>query len=257
MYQDRPSNQNQPFNQKRPLTPKDVSISEAKLSKEERTLNRTEITTNALWVEVVGTILSAIGNTPISFLTQEDFNNLNLIGDTLQLGGTTIQVEDEKYLTLNKIGNIIQAGGLIEEVAGYAFPQWLTNLRTTLQNQGNQVQAVGLLLSFVFTKVEPTLSSFYETQGTIVSAAGLGMQILSAAFPSDNERGQTLNTIGNWVQVIGAILTAIGQEFTLEKQIHAVRKQLEDFQSNRPDVVYYSAMNERYKDKTKSAISNE
>lgn len=50
----------------------------------------------------------------------------------------------------------------------------------------------------------------------MLQAIGLGMQTLSGGFPSSNEFGQNLNTTGNWVQVIGAILQAIGQTHCLE-----------------------------------------
>ena len=51
----------------------------------------------------------------------------------------------------------------------------------------------------------------------MLQAIGLGIQTLSGGFPSSNEFGQNLNTTGNWVQVIGAILQAIGQTRYLEK----------------------------------------
>ena len=58
--------------------------------------NQTEITTIGLWIEAFGTLLSAIGNTPISVVNQNFLFNIDAIGDVLQLSGTTIQIEDEK-----------------------------------------------------------------------------------------------------------------------------------------------------------------
>ncbi|MGM9927844.1 MAG: DUF6944 family repetitive protein [Bacillus sp. (in: firmicutes)] len=185
------------------------------------TLNRTEVTTVAMWVEVVGTIISALGNTPsLTFISTELANNLNLVGDTIQVSGTTIQIEDETNLTLNKIGNIIQDGGNIEEIAGYLIPMDLTKLRTLIQTQGNAIQLLGILLSFIFTKIHPTLSSVEEAYGTMIQIIGLGMQTLSGGFPSSSEFGQNLNTTGNWVQVVGAILQALGQTLHLEEQYY-------------------------------------
>ena len=93
------------------------------------TLNRTEVSTVAMWVEVIGTIISALGNTPaLTFIGTQLASDLNLVGDTIQLGGTIIQIEDEKNLTYNKIGNIIQVTGNSEEIAGYAIPLNLTDL---------------------------------------------------------------------------------------------------------------------------------
>ena len=182
------------------------------------TLNRTEVSTVAMWIEVIGTIISALGNTPaLTFIGPQLASDLNLVGDTIQLGGTVIQVEDEKNLTYNKIGNIIQVAGNSEEIAGYAIPLNLTDLRTLLQTQGNAIQLTGISLSFIFTQVQPTLSSIEEAYGTMLQILGLGMQTLSGGFPSSNEFGQNLNTTGNWVQVIGAILQAIGQTRYLEK----------------------------------------
>ena len=93
------------------------------------TLNRTEVSTVAMWIEVIGTIISALGNTPaLTFIGPQLASDLNLVGDTIQLGGTIIQIEDEKNLTYNKIGNIIQVTGNSEEIAGYAIPLNLTDL---------------------------------------------------------------------------------------------------------------------------------
>lgn len=186
----------------------------------EYTLNRTEVTTVAMWVEVIGTIIAAIGATPFDFINSDLSNDLNLVGNGLQVAGTTVQIEDEKNLTLNKIGNIIQDGGNIESLAGFIIPTRFSDLRDLLQTQGTAIQALGTALSLVFTKVHPTLSSLEETYGTILQLIGLGMQSLSAGFPDDDETGQNLNTIGNWVQVVGATLQALGQTLHLEEQYY-------------------------------------
>ncbi|MFS0783478.1 DUF6944 family repetitive protein [Bacillus sp. 1P06AnD] len=105
--------------------------------------NQTVVTTVGLWIEAFGTFLSAIGNTPTEVLYEELLYNIDAIGDVLQVGGTAIQIDDEKYYTLNKYGNIVIAGGTLEEIYANFRPDRGSEKQELLYTQSTAIQALG------------------------------------------------------------------------------------------------------------------
>ena len=173
--------------------------------------NNTEMTI-AQWVEAFGTVLSAIGNTPIEFLSSDFLYDINLVGDVLQVSATSVQLDAETKLTYNSLGNMLQIVGNSEEIAGYILFKNDQTVQNILVNQGNAIQVVGIGSSLVFFLAHKrNLVNIYNIYANLIQMIGLSIQMLSTISTLTKEQSQTLNVVGNWTQAIGAILAAIAQ----------------------------------------------
>lgn len=174
--------------------------------------NNTQLTTGAMWAGAVGRIVTAVGNTPPISLNNKVASDINLIGYTIQLAATAVLVDTEEALSLNKVGNIIQSGGLSAEVAGYVLPFSDPNAQQTIFNIGNEGQALGTGLSFVYSlNSNPTVVNLYNSFGALLQTIGINMLVIAGYLPSTSSLRQQLNSIGSWIQAIGAIIQAIAQ----------------------------------------------
>lgn len=172
----------------------------------------TESTLFALTIEAIGTILSAIGNTPIPFLSQSLLYDIDNIGDILQVTGTGIQIDDERVLSLNKIGNIVIASGNLEEIAANFLFARGSALQQLLLQQGNAVQVVGTGLALVYSYEQtPNLANLYGLYANLLQIVGLSLQVLAGTLPSNSTESTVTNTIGNWIQAGGANLAVVSQ----------------------------------------------
>ena len=89
--------------------------SKSKNQNEESNSNITAIAGN--WIGAIGTIISAIGSTPTTIFTDQTLEDLNLIGNILEAGGSAIVSETEDA-SLDKVGGQISAIGNLAVVAG-------------------------------------------------------------------------------------------------------------------------------------------
>ncbi|CQR46508.1 hypothetical protein BN1058_00769 [Paraliobacillus sp. PM-2] len=159
------------------------------------------------WVQAIGTVLSALGNTPnipIPSKIKEDFD---LIGNVLQATGNAIQVETITLEDLNSIGNEIQAIGNTTVVASFLLPVDQTT-KEGLDTKGNLLQALGGAVCFSENwKEKNSRDVLYNGIGNLLQVIGNSLQALS----SQSKTNATLiNTLGSWIQAIGAVMTAIG-----------------------------------------------
>lgn len=164
------------------------------------------------WTEAFGTTLSAIGSTPISFLSSNTLANIDIIGDAIQIGSTAIQLDAENKVTFNSIGNIVQVVGNTEELGAEVIffnNQTEQNLFST---QGNAIQATGVALSLIFfLNQKHNIINIYNIYANILQIIGLSIQVLSANSSLSTNQSNTLNATGAWIQAIGTILAAIAQ----------------------------------------------
>lgn len=164
------------------------------------------------WTEAIGTALSAIGSTPISFLSANTLANLDIIGDVIQIGSTAIQIDAETKITFNSIGNVVQVIGNTEELGAQVIfynNQTAQNLYVT---QGNAIQVAGVALSLVFfLNQKHTLVNIYNIYANLLQLIGLSIQTLSSSPSFSTNQSTTLNAVGAWIQTIGAVLAAIAQ----------------------------------------------
>ncbi|MGN1386283.1 MAG: DUF6944 family repetitive protein [Bacillus sp. (in: firmicutes)] len=164
------------------------------------------------WTEAIGTTLSAIASTPISFISTDTLANLNIIGDVIQVGSTAIQIDAEKKITFNSIGNYVQVAGNVEEIGAEIILYNDQTAQTPFITQGNAIQAVGVSLSLVFFLGQKhNLINVYNIYANILQVIGLSIQVLSSNSSLTTDQSNTLNAIGGWLQAIGTILAAIAQ----------------------------------------------
>ena len=119
------------------------------------------------WLIAIGTVLSAIANTPSATLSDSVLEDLDLIGSVLQAVGSGIIPEDAEYLE--------QVGGRIEALGDIVTVQAL------------------------FVEDERT-SALLNAQGNLIQVVGTGLGLNLEGNQTVNE---ALNTIGDLLQMIG------------------------------------------------------
>lgn len=186
------------------------------------------------WVQAIGTVLSAIANTPTLVPEEDSATNLDVVGNVLQGTGNALIADGEEGLTLNKIGSSVQAIGNSTVITGLIgdFPE---ETKEKLVIDGNFLQALGGGVSAAdITENSPAeginiVGNLLQTIGNSLQAfAGIidlksGDEELSAGQGYGNQGNgnqgdgesqldsQTIQVLGSWIQAIGAILTLIAQ----------------------------------------------
>lgn len=162
------------------------------------------------WVQATGTILAAIGSTPLKNFTENELTSFNLWGNELQALGNALIADSEAYFTMEKIGNVIQSAGNITVVAGILLP---VNDRTEkeLDIKGNLMQALGGSAVLKDTLAEePTAESLYHLYGNLLQIIGNSMQAIAGLIELLGREGENINTAGSWIQAAGSIIEAVG-----------------------------------------------
>ncbi|KGX92382.1 hypothetical protein N781_16675 [Pontibacillus halophilus JSM 076056 = DSM 19796] len=160
------------------------------------------------WVQAVGTVLAAIGSTPTKKLPPQTLKDFNVIGNTLQATGNGLATIGKDPLKLGTVGNEVQAIGNTLVIAGL-----ITNVdqrtKDILNTQGNLFQATGAGVGFADAwEQDPSISNVYLLIGNLLQVVGNGLQ----AIFGNEERTQVLDALGSWIQAVGAVLTALGEE---------------------------------------------
>ncbi|PWU68734.1 DUF6944 family repetitive protein [Gracilibacillus dipsosauri] len=164
------------------------------------------------WIQAIGTILSAIANTPHFGLSQTISQDLKVVGNTMQATGNALAVDKLSQKDLSDVGNAIQSIGNLTVIGSLKFPV-SNQLKQGLNIKGNLLQALGSGISFSDSlKDSFQISTVYNAYGNLLQAIGNSMQALASKAGSNSTM---MNTIGNWIQAIGAIMTAISE--SLEK----------------------------------------
>ncbi|WP_456273402.1 DUF6944 family repetitive protein [Bacillus sp. AK031] len=162
------------------------------------------------WIQAIGTVLSAISSTPIKRINEEQADDLDLIGNLLQGTGNALAADSESTPSLSKTGNEIQAIGNSIEVASYILAEGTD--QDVLQIKGNLFQAVGGAMAFADNvDSEPSTKVLYSLYGNLLQVIGNSMQSIAGILELQGQYRQRLNTAGNWIQAIGAILTALSE----------------------------------------------
>ncbi|GGH75821.1 hypothetical protein JOD43_000448 [Pullulanibacillus pueri] len=163
------------------------------------------------WVQALGTTLSAIGSTPSLKIKQKILADLNLWGNVMQATGNALLAESEQKLDLDKIGNEVQAFGNSTVIASILL-DIQREYKLELDIKGNLLQALGSGMSFTdVLEHEPSIPDLYSLYGNLLQAIGNSLQALAGINKLQVGEGEHINTIGSWIQAIGAILTAKAQ----------------------------------------------
>lgn len=157
------------------------------------------------WIEAIGTVITAIGSTPSTIFTQQTLTDFNIIGNILEAGGTAIAAESEDSL-LNSVGDQLQAIGNLAVVAGILGNNEQSS--QLLEMQGNLLQVVGIGVT-INTQGQQTLLQTISNTGNIIQLIGTVIQVFAN---TDTQEGIEMNAIGAWIQVVGAVITALATE---------------------------------------------
>ena len=131
------------------------------------------------WVLAIGANINAAASTPSPFLTDEQLQEINLVGFELQALGFAIQVDAQSELNLESGGNAIAAIGMLEIISSILLP-FSDETDTNLMVSGNLLASLGAFMIFIEER-----------------------------FNEPQERGSRLEAIGNLMQAIGAGILAI------------------------------------------------
>ena len=167
------------------------------------------------WIQAVGTVISAIGNTPSIKVDQEILEDLILWGEVLQATGNALIAEGQDDFSLDAVGNGIQSMGNVTEIAGIVIDSDEDTVLKLIIS-GNWLQALGSLVSFSYEYVmKSNAHQVYSIIGNLIQAIGNSMQALSGVYQlntMDNPFSvQTLDVVGSWIQAMGSIISVIGQ----------------------------------------------
>ncbi|WP_416731681.1 DUF6944 family repetitive protein [Fictibacillus sp. JL2B1089] len=98
-------------------------------------------------IQAIGTVISAVANTPISVLSDQFQEDLDLIGNVLQATGNGLIADGQIPFTLQRIGNEVQAIGNTTVIAGMVLPLE-DDTSQVLNIKGNLLQAFGAGIVF-------------------------------------------------------------------------------------------------------------
>ncbi len=192
------------------------------------------VSSSAPWIQAIGTVMSAIGSTPLKNMPDQVSKSLNLWGNVLQAAGNSLQVNQEKQITLDKVGNQIQAFGNVTVVAGMVL-NISEDTNQKLIITGNWFQALGGLLAFADgLDAHPPNAS--NTVGNLMQSIGNSLQAVGGVMELEESEknkyaikiktgetkesgGNRLDVIGSWIQAIGSVLTAQGGTKKLKYRI--------------------------------------
>ncbi|MEK4522013.1 hypothetical protein MKX96_10345 [Psychrobacillus sp. FSL W7-1493] len=158
----------------------------------------------SVWIEAIGTVLSAIGSTPSHVLSDAMLNDLNVIGLALQAIGSSLIPQNQDYLFI--VGSQLEAiGNLVSLQAEFIENE---NVSSVLGSQGDLIEAVGGALTIDFTGNQ-SIQNALNNLGDVIQVVGAAYQALSVRYPPNSLKNQEINTVGSWIQAVGAVLSAI------------------------------------------------
>ncbi|MDG5788606.1 hypothetical protein QA612_14060 [Evansella sp. AB-P1] len=167
------------------------------------------------WVEHVGTVIAAIGET--KQLVGDNDNDIGLglgvLGNSIQGLGNIIQASSETVSVEVEFGNWIQAAGTISNaIAEY---QMLQDSITDILEAG-KIEVVGDIFQSLGSLISAN-GRLEEHRGLVdgnivqsIGAALEGIGVVYSTILGEERRGQTLEVIGGWLQAIGTGYQSIG-----------------------------------------------
>lgn len=157
------------------------------------------------FVEVLGTITAAVGDTPALMIEKQQAESLELIGNILQGIGSALAADDETDLFLKNAGIISSSGNLINV---YTYLMDLPEEKQSLLfAKGDLTQATGSGMALTNSIQEDSqmviFSDFLQWIGNSLEA------IASISEFKGKDNYKFLGTIGSWSQAIGAFLALL------------------------------------------------
>jgi hypothetical protein len=169
-------------------------------------------------IQAIGTVVSAIANTPNQILSEETWDDIDVIGNVLQATGNALVANGQQVFTMSRIGNEVQAIGNTTVIAGMVIC-FDDTTKQTLVIKGNLLQAVGAGIEAgdeLDEENEPSSNSNQSINiiANLLQAAGNSLQAFGGIYDLQNPNGdkdysESLTFAGSWIQAIGAVLSAL------------------------------------------------
>ncbi|MDQ0216511.1 hypothetical protein J2S13_002971 [Oikeobacillus pervagus] len=166
------------------------------------------------WIQAIGTVISAIGSTPSTILSEDFRKDLGLVGNVLQGAGNALLADVEREITLEKIGNEIQAIGNSTVVAGMII-DFEEETQQKLIITGNWFQALGGLTS-IGDELQDESGQPLNIIANLLQSIGNSMQALGGIVElqygeAAKEKSQRYEINGSWIQAVGSVLSLLIQ----------------------------------------------
>ena len=179
------------------------------------------------WVLAIGANINAAASTPSPLLTDEQLEEINLIGFELQALGFAIQADGQNELNLESAGNGIAAIGMLEIISSILLP-FSEKTDTKLEVSGNLLASLGAFMIFIEERFHEPVQpgQGLETIGNLMQAIGTGVLAialkLQASIESEegNEAPDSINNLvvwSNWLVAAGTIVALIGVGIQLSR----------------------------------------
>jgi hypothetical protein len=164
------------------------------------------------WIQAIGTVLSAIGNTPSKTLPEDTLDNIDIVGNELQATGNALEADAiADPASLTKIGNQIQSIGNLTVLTGMMM-DFNEVTEQELIIKGNLLQALGGSAAVADSlDEERTLNELLSIYGNGLQVIGNTLQAISGILELNHEDSGDLNVAGSWIQAVGAVLSALVQ----------------------------------------------
>ncbi|PFW98120.1 hypothetical protein COL32_18980 [Bacillus pseudomycoides] len=191
------------------------------------------------WLAAIGTVTSAVGSTPFSFIKKDLRNDLNVWGNVLQAVGNAVEADGQGELSLETIGNELQSVGNVTVITGLII-DFEDEIQQKLIIAGNWIQALGGATA-LGDEFEDTSNKdeIYNIIGNLLQSIGNSLQALSGVYElkasqykddtdeknskdeknnkdenskdEENDDISLLNVTGSWIQAVGSVISLIGQ----------------------------------------------
>ncbi|ENH97008.1 hypothetical protein J416_08022 [Gracilibacillus halophilus YIM-C55.5] len=159
------------------------------------------------WVVATGTFVSAIANTPSIPFTRTLQQDFKVIGNTMQGTGNALSVQPIYSFTLEDLANEVQSIGNTT-IVGSLLLDFNDSTKQSLNTKGNLLQALGGGMAFAKNyQKKLSIRTVYIGFGNLLQMIGNSFQAVS---PQLKQIEAIINTLGNWIQALGALMTAIG-----------------------------------------------
>ncbi|MCA1065059.1 hypothetical protein QTG56_08945 [Rossellomorea sp. AcN35-11] len=174
-------------------------------------MSNEEKATFGAWVSAIGTVLAAIGSTPIKSIPEDILESFSLIGNELQAVGSALGADAIDEFTLTKVGNQIQAIGNVTVISGILI-NFNDITKQELNIKGNLLQSLGggAALADSFNE-ERTLEELYSIYGNLLQVIGNALQAIAGILELKGRDSGNIDVVGSWIQAVGSIISALVQ----------------------------------------------
>ncbi len=193
------------------------------------------------WVLAIGANINAAASTPSPFLTDEQLEEINLVGFELQALGFAIQADSQSELNLESAGNGIAAIGMLEIISSILLP-FSEKAETNLQVSGNLLASLGAFMIFIEERFNEPHEPGHglEMIGNLMQAIGAGILAIALRLQgaqkeaeknkrmnasNNEEETESTNAINNliawssWLVAAGAVVALIGVGIQLSRDM--------------------------------------